>query len=83
MSRMSEQHDDLSTIHAILLGQRKVAQDKIKEGGAFSTFWRTRRDAIDDLLLEIEAAGVVWPDNVVELNVQESWDQGKPVFYHG
>lgn len=73
MSRMSEQHDDLTTVHAILLGQRKVAQDKLNEGGAFSTFWRTRRDAIDDLLLEFEAAGVVWPDNVVEGDFTKCW----------
>lgn len=94
MSRMSEQHDDLSTIHAILLGQRQGAQRKVDsmsrqwglaicgKSAMFSLFLE-RIQTIDDLLLEFEAAGVVWPDNVVELSVQESWDQGKPVFYHG
>ena len=75
MSRMSELHDDLSQIHAILLGQRKVA---IKQARAFSInadvdpspFAKALGmvECIDNLLLEFEAAGVVWPDNIVELH---------------
>lgn len=72
MSRMSELHDDLSTIHAILLGQRKAATDRIKVTSYYDTFTMDalehRIDVIDDLLLEFEAAGVVWPDNVVSLD---------------
>lgn len=69
MSVMSELHSDLTTIHQILLGQRKVAQEqwsnthvhhplKLRLGGKI--------ECIDDLLLEIEAAGVKWPDDVTE-----------------
>lgn len=76
MSRMSELHDDLSTIHAILLGQRGVAQDAIimLEDSHKTVLMscveslKTRVACIDDLLLEFEAAGVVWPDNVVTLH---------------
>ena len=80
MSRMSELHADLGEIHAILLSQRKVAQDTYErsKGDAFMrNRWITRIECIDDLLLEFEAAGVVWPSvttdgrkptNVVELN---------------
>jgi hypothetical protein len=28
----------------------------------------SRIDCIDDLLLEFEAAGVVWPDNIVSIH---------------
>jgi len=72
MSRMSEQHQDLSTIHAILLGQRKVAQDHADRAWteAIKNLWLEHVETFDNLLLEIEAAGVVWPDNVVELNAQ-------------
>lgn len=79
MSRMSQLHDDLSTIHAILLGQRKGAQRKIDamikswgmpicEKSAMFSIFLERAQCIDDLLLELEAAGVVWPDNVVGLH---------------
>lgn len=76
MSRMSEQHDDLSTIHAILLGQRKVAIEesfKAERAGKLTKHVQElidRANTITDLLLEIEAAGVVWPDNVVSLDLQ-------------
>ncbi|QHJ81934.1 MAG: hypothetical protein [Bacteriophage sp.] len=70
MSRMSELHDDLSTIHSILLGQRQVATLKLAEAKAHTPLdvqhWTGRIECINDLLLEIEAAGVVWPGNVVE-----------------
>lgn len=74
MSRMSEQHDDLSTIHAILLGQRKVAKDAFDQAinnGAVqgAKVYAYRIGCIDNLLLEIEVAGVVWPGNVVSLDV--------------
>lgn len=74
MSRMSEAHQDLETIHNILLGQRKVASDAlIKLANNGGTQYDSDRlnhklDVIDDLLLEFEAAGVVWPGNVVEAN---------------
>lgn len=68
MSRMSELHDDLAQIHVILLGQRKVAADRMKSFG-YGTFADINTvEVIDDLLLEFEAAGVVWPDNIVELH---------------
>jgi len=74
MSRMSEQHQDLSTIHAILLGQRQVAADNLRAARINTplevSMYMSRIECIDDLLLEFEAAGVVWPDNVVELNAQ-------------
>lgn len=69
MSRMSELHDDLTSIHQILLGQRKVAQDQVDSydtGGESEASIRV--SCINDLLLEFEAAGVVWPDNVVSLD---------------
>lgn len=75
MSRMSEVHQDLESIHQILLGQRKVAQDLADKHEHWNDVeccrWKeqvARVQCIDDLLLEFEAAGVVWPDNVVELN---------------
>lgn len=78
MSAMSELHQDLSTIHAILLGQRRVAQIGAKCLGALvqpsaqaqieAIEYRARVEAINDLLLEFEAAGIVWPDNVEELH---------------
>lgn len=75
MSRMSELHDDLTHIHQILLGQRKVAADavdRLVKAGSQNQYTydllNRKIDVIDDLLLEIEAAGVVWPDNVVELH---------------
>ena len=75
MSRMSELHDDLTSIHQILLGQRKVAQDgadKTRMNSdvepAIHAMWTGRIECINDLLLEFEAAGVVWPDNVVSLD---------------
>lgn len=76
MSHMSEVHQDLESIHNILLGQRKVAQDQInKLTESHKTVLlsvvqglESRIECINDLLLEFEAAGVVWPGNVVELN---------------
>jgi hypothetical protein len=75
MSRMSELHDDLSTIHTILLGQRQVSTDVFnsidpKKEPFGRNLWASRIECINDLLLEIEAAGVVWPGNVVQLNVE-------------
>lgn len=70
MGIMSERHDDLVTIRNILLGQRKVAQDVTRNRGNPSearAFYQSRIECINDLLFEIEAAGIVWPDNVVEL----------------
>jgi hypothetical protein len=69
MSKLAEVHDDLSTIHAILLGQRQVAQNAMKSCGfnrVESAIQHAKIETINDLLLEIEAAGVVWPDNVVD-----------------
>ena len=83
MSRMAEIHADLGTIHAILLGQRKVAQtngDNAESGG--EDHWYSRVDCINDLLLELEAAGVVWPDNVVDISPQSAWDKGQEVWSH-
>jgi len=74
MSRMSELHDDLSIIHTILLGQRKVAQIGLDRATARNdhenvlTIWQVRIECINGLLLEFEAAGVVWPGNVVSLD---------------
>ena len=73
MSRMSELHADLGTIHSILLGQRKLAQDQINLYRKTNNYslcgdCLVRVETINDLLLEFEAAGVVWPDNVVSLN---------------
>lgn len=89
MSRMSEVHDDLASIHAILLGQRKVAQaqkDYYSPNADVQhceyTEWSARVACIDDLLLEFEAAGVVWPDNVVDISPQSAWDKGQEVWSH-
>lgn len=70
MSRMSEVHDDLTTIRSIMLGQRKVAHDSIPHGEDITEkcYLQGRVDAINDLLLEFEAAGIQWPDNVVTLH---------------
>lgn len=72
---MSDQHQDLESIHNILLGQRKVAQDaltRLVKSGSHNQYTydllNRKVDVIDDLLLEFEEAGVVWPTNVVELN---------------
>jgi hypothetical protein len=77
MSRISEQHDDLSTIHAILLGQRKVIvkqrENAYMNGAMNLSDYNTRIEVIDNLLLEFEAAGVVWPDNVVEGDFTKCW----------
>ena len=70
MSRMSEVHQDLEAIHQILLGQRKVAAlntSKSTSSPDAYTYWNSKVGCINDLLLEIEAAGVVWPDNVVDI----------------
>jgi len=68
MSKLSEVHDDLTTIHAILLGQRQVAMINAQTGkhGSMAQ-WEHRMEVIDDLLLEFEAGGIVWPGNVVEV----------------
>lgn len=66
MSRMSELHDDLETIHAILLGQRQQAVLNYQNSG--ESFYQGTIRCIDDLLLEFEAAGIQWPDNVVEID---------------
>lgn len=60
---------ELKTIHQILLGQRKVAQNLMTNliSGESKLYQAGKVVAIDNLLLEIEAAGVVWPDNVVSL----------------
>ena len=91
MSIMSKLHQEasdnkgyLESIHNILLGQRKVAQGRIDSLSLMGSRnpenyrdFNTRIACINDLLLEFEAAGVVWPsvttdgrkpDNVVELN---------------
>lgn len=74
MSVMSEVHQDLETIHNILLGQRKILRDQHKkimeQSGLFKDELRFKVDCINDLLLEFEAAGIEWPSNVVELNAQ-------------
>lgn len=72
MARMSDCAQDLESIHNILLGQRKVAQDQFNklhhsQQPRQSIEWGARIQCIDDLLLEFEAAGVVWPGNVVSL----------------
>ena len=86
MSIMSELHQEasdneryLESIHNILLGQRKVAQGRIdslsRMGSRNPENYRdfnTRIACISDLLLEFEAAGVVWPDNVVTLDTVTS-----------
>lgn len=84
MSRMSELHADLVAIHQILLGQRKVASDNLRVARLNTplevSMYMSRIECIDDLLLEFEAAGVVWPsvttdgrkpDNVVSINGRE------------
>lgn len=65
MGRMSDVHQDLESIHQILLGQRKVLATTKVPG-----FWANRElaariETIDNMLLEFEAAGIQWPDNVV------------------
>jgi hypothetical protein len=66
---MSDAHQDLESIHNILLGQRQVATIALKEAQANTPLevpsYTARIECIDDLLLEFEAAGVVWPTNVV------------------
>lgn len=73
MSVMSERHDDLVTIRNILLGQRKVAADtafdlKIRGCNIEAAGWDIKVGSINDVLLEIEASGVQWPDNVEVLH---------------
>lgn len=74
MGIMSERHDDLVTIRNILLGQRKVAQSGLDRATARNdhenvlTIWQVRIECINGLLLEFEAAGIVWPDNVEVLH---------------
>lgn len=69
---MSDAHQDLESIHNILLGQRKVItiqrNNAYMNGSMELGVYDARIQVIDDLLLEFEAAGVVWPGNVVELN---------------
>lgn len=73
MSRMSEMYDDLTSIHQILLGARKLAvhgKDMTSMNADVNPtdhgIWTGRLAAIEDLILEFEAAGVEWPDNVVD-----------------
>lgn len=68
MARMSDCAQDLESIHNILLGQRQVAQNALKSAswGMYDRL-SCRIECINDLLLEFEAAGVVWPGNVVSL----------------
>jgi len=83
MSRMSEVHQDLESIHNILLGQRQVAINALrrfnalKEGPSINDL-RTKIQVIDDLLLEFEFAGVVWPGNVVSLEEHITRHVGPP-----
>ena len=74
MSHMSDFAQDLESIHNILLGQRQVAADNLRAARLNTplevSMYMSRIECIDDLLLEFEAAGVVWPGNVVELNAQ-------------
>ena len=80
MSRMSDCAQDLESIHNILLGQRKVASDNAKNANgplAKAAFYQ-RVEVIDDLLLEFEAAGVVWPGNVVDLEERITKYVGPP-----
>lgn len=88
---IAEGRDQLETIHNILLGQRQVAALALKAQPRVSfhqaDMLERKIEVIDDLLLEFEAAGVVWPTNVVELNtvtgptVQEVWDCGGQVYH--
>lgn len=79
MSRMSEAHQDLESIHNILLGQRQVAANTLARvaitgtSGEIIKELSDRVQTINNLLLEIEAAGVVWPDNVVEADFGKCW----------
>jgi hypothetical protein len=73
MGRMGDAHQDLMSIHQILLGQRKVAYDtaldlKIRGCKVEAIGYDIKVGTINDLLLEFEAAGVVWPDNVVSID---------------
>lgn len=77
MSHMSELHDDLGTIHRILLGQRLLLT-KQREGAYMGGHndlyhWDSKIEVIDNLLLEIEAAGIKWPTNVVEGDFTKVW----------
>lgn len=76
MSVMSEAHQDLESIHNILLGQRKV-QDAIVWDVKMDELQRCLAAAkvtcINDLLLEFEAAGIVFPTNVVEGDFTKCW----------
>lgn len=81
MSRMSEVHQDLESIHQILLGQRKIATLSARAAAinadvdlASFAKYLGQVECIDNLLLEFEAAGVVWPDNVVQLEVNTHLD---------
>lgn len=73
MSRMSELHDALGTIHTLMLGARKLAVHGVDMTSMNAdvnpvdhAIWTGRLAAIEDLILEFEAAGVEWPDNVVD-----------------
>jgi hypothetical protein len=83
MSRMSERYDDLLTIQRILLGQRKVQQDLIKSCGYGTMSGNARIECINDLLLEFEAAGIVWPGNVVSLEEHITKHVGPPKVVEG
>lgn len=68
MSVMSEVHDSLCQVHAVLLGQRAIANlahsQQADPTSQLSLMLVVRIDTINDLLLELEAAGIVWPDNI-------------------
>lgn len=67
---MSDVHQDLGSIHNILLGQRQVLHNQRQSAymGGSNDFAvvDAKIETIDNLLLEFEAAGVVFPSNVVE-----------------
>lgn len=80
MSRMSDCAQDLESIHNILLGQRQVAVNNMAHSNGVGEYnhWQARVVCINDLLLEFEAAGVVWPGNVVSLEERITAHVGPP-----
>jgi hypothetical protein len=71
MSVMSEVHSDLCQVHTILLQQRAIANlalNKQAKGSELALMLSVRIDCLNDLLLEFEAAGIVWSDNVEVLH---------------
>lgn len=67
MGRMSDLHDDLTSIYTLIMDHRANAIQCIRtavslEDTLEANKWRLKVEALDDLLIEIEAQGIQWPD---------------------